>query len=66
LEGLEFEFLTAMIMKSNIIWDTPYSPLKVNRRFGGICGLHYEVEEQAEQDTGVQAGGKQSCASFGR
>jgi hypothetical protein len=30
-----FEMFTAVIMKSSIFWDiTPYSPLKVNRRFG--------------------------------
>jgi hypothetical protein len=30
-----FEILTAMVMKSIIFWViTPYSPLKVNRRFG--------------------------------
>jgi hypothetical protein len=33
---LEFEIPTAVIMKSSIFWDiTPYSKLKVNRRFGG-------------------------------
>jgi hypothetical protein len=28
-------------MMSSIFWDkTPYSPLKVNRRFGGTCRLY--------------------------
>jgi ribosome maturation factor RimP len=32
-----FEVLTAVVMKSNVFWDImPCSPLKVNRRFGGI------------------------------
>jgi hypothetical protein len=31
-----FEVLTAVVMKSSILWDiTPCSPLRVNRRFGG-------------------------------
>jgi hypothetical protein len=30
-----FEVLTAVVMKSTILWDiTPCSPLKVNGRFG--------------------------------
>jgi hypothetical protein len=30
-------------MKTTIFWDiTPYSPLKVNRRFGGIYRLHLQ------------------------
>jgi hypothetical protein len=37
---LEFEVCTAVIMKSTIFWDiTPCSPLKVNRRFGGVYRL---------------------------
>jgi hypothetical protein len=35
--------LTAVIMKISIFWDiTPYSPLKVNWRFGGKCHLHLQ------------------------
>jgi hypothetical protein len=35
-----FEVLTAVVMKYTIFWDiTPCSPLKVNRRFGGIYSL---------------------------
>jgi hypothetical protein len=38
---IEFEVLTAVVMKNSIFWDTtPCSPLKVNRHFGGTCGLH--------------------------
>jgi hypothetical protein len=37
---VRFEVITAVVMKSTIFWDiTPYSPLKVNRRFGGTCRL---------------------------
>jgi hypothetical protein len=33
---VEFNVLTAVVMKSTVFWDmTPCSPLKVNRRFGG-------------------------------
>jgi hypothetical protein len=35
--------LTAVVMKSTIFRDTtPYSPLKVNRRFGGTYRLHFQ------------------------
>jgi hypothetical protein len=33
-------------LKSSLFWYiTPCSPLKVNQRFGGICGLHLQVKE---------------------
>jgi hypothetical protein len=36
-----FGILTGAIMKSPLFWDvTEYSPLKVNRGFGGIIRLH--------------------------
>jgi hypothetical protein len=39
----EFEVLTAVVMKSTIIWDiTPCSPLRVNRRLGGAYRLHLQ------------------------
>jgi hypothetical protein len=41
-----FEVLTAVVMKSTIFWDiTPYSPLKINRRFGGTSSLIFRFEE---------------------
>jgi hypothetical protein len=34
-EFVRSEVLTAAVMKNSILWDiTPYSPFKVNRRFG--------------------------------
>jgi hypothetical protein len=37
------EVLTAVVIRSSIFWDIrPYSPLKVNRRFGGTCRLHFQ------------------------
>jgi hypothetical protein len=41
-----FEVLTAVVMKSTICWDiTSCSPLKVNRRFGGIYRFHLQGRE---------------------
>jgi hypothetical protein len=41
---LGFEVVTAVVMKSSIFWDiTPYSPLKVSHRFGGIFRLHIQL-----------------------
>jgi hypothetical protein len=38
-----FEVFPAVVMKPSVFWDiTPYSSLKVNRRFGGICRLHLQ------------------------
>jgi hypothetical protein len=32
-----------LYLKNSVIWDkTPCSPLKVNRRFGGTCRLHFQ------------------------
>jgi hypothetical protein len=40
---VEFEVLTAVIMKSIVIWDViPYSPLEVNRRFGEAYRFHLQ------------------------
>jgi hypothetical protein len=38
-----FEVLIAVVMKRFIFWDiTPCSPLKVHRRFGGTCCIHFQ------------------------
>jgi hypothetical protein len=38
-----FDVLTAMVMNSSIFWDiTSCIPLKVNRRFEGICRLYLQ------------------------
>jgi hypothetical protein len=43
LVSVGFQVLTAVVMKSSIFWDiTPYSPLKVNRRFGVTGCLHLQ------------------------
>jgi hypothetical protein len=40
---VEFEVITAVVMKSTIFWDiTPCSLLKVNRRFGGTYRLYIQ------------------------
>jgi hypothetical protein len=52
-------------MKSSIFWDiTLCSPFKGTRRFGGTCRLIFMVEEYAEQETSVKAGGKQSSGCW--
>jgi hypothetical protein len=57
-------------VKSVIFWDiTSCSPLKVNRRFGGIYRLHLQVGEEAEHEISMKAGGKQnsvyhSCSAY--
>jgi hypothetical protein len=58
---VEFEILTAMVMKRTVFWDTtPCSPLKVNRRFG----KEYLHLQEIEQDTSVKARGKQSYTAL--
>jgi hypothetical protein len=40
---VRFEVLAALNTKITIFWDiTPYSPLNVNRRFGGTYRLHLQ------------------------
>jgi hypothetical protein len=42
-ESVGFEVLTAVVMKSTILWHiTPCSPLSVNRFFGRIYRLHVQ------------------------
>jgi hypothetical protein len=37
-------------IKSSIFWDiTPCSQLKTNRRFGGICRLHFQVQRISQR-----------------
>jgi hypothetical protein len=39
------EVLTAVVMRSSIFWHiTPCSPLKINRRFEGICVFHLQSQ----------------------
>jgi hypothetical protein len=39
-QDVGFYFLTAVVVKSSILWDImPCSPLKANQRFGGTCPL---------------------------
>jgi hypothetical protein len=49
---VEYEVLTAMVMKSPIFWDiTPCSPLKVNRLSEGTCCLHLQGRRMIKQET---------------
>jgi hypothetical protein len=55
-----FEVLTAVVMKSTVLWDIrPCSPLKVNQRFGGTYRLHIQGRRISRDRTSVKAGGKQ-------
>jgi hypothetical protein len=48
-------------LKSSISWDiTPCSPLKVNRRFGGTCRLHFQGRSISQARNQREAGHKQS------
>jgi hypothetical protein len=41
-----FEVLTLVVMKSSVFWNiTPYSPLKVSRRFGGTYRFHLQGQK---------------------
>jgi hypothetical protein len=41
--------------KSSIFWDiTPCSPLRVNRRFRGICRLHLQGRWKIKQETSMK------------
>jgi hypothetical protein len=44
VQHVEFEVLTAVVVKNTVFWDiTPSSPLKVNRRFGGTSCLPSKI-----------------------
>jgi hypothetical protein len=44
-------------MKSSIFWDiTPCSPLGVNRRFEGICRLHFRGRRISQARNQREAG----------
>jgi hypothetical protein len=48
-------------MKSTIFWDvTPYSPLKSSDVSEEHIAFIFRVEEEAEQQTSMKAGGRQS------
>jgi hypothetical protein len=56
-------FNILMAIKNSLFWDiTPRSPLKINRRFGGICRLHHQDlrTSQAEKENSLKTGDKQS------
>jgi hypothetical protein len=51
-DGLQTDRLPKSIqtiaITSRVLYIVPYSPLKVNRRFGGISRLHFEARNQRE------------------
>jgi hypothetical protein len=55
--------LTAVVMKSYVFWNImPYSPLKLNRRFGGICHLHFQGRRIKEIRIQHEASNKLPCS----
>jgi hypothetical protein len=60
-----FEVLRAVVMKCSIFWDiTTCSPLKINRRFGGICRLHIQGRRISQARNQREAGSNQWLACF--
>jgi hypothetical protein len=57
--GVRFEVLTALTMKSSIIWDaTLCSLMNVKRCFGGTYRLHLQVQKVSQARNQNEAGGK--------
>jgi hypothetical protein len=56
---VQFGILTAVTMKSSVFWDiTSCSPLKVHRRFGGICRLPLHSSRVSKERNQHVAGSK--------
>jgi hypothetical protein len=54
------ELLTAVVMKSSVLWDiTPCGSLKVNRCFGGICCLNRYGRRISQTRNKCEASSKQ-------
>jgi hypothetical protein len=54
---IEFWVLTKVVMKSFNFWDiTPYSPLKVNRSFGGTYRFNLQVRRINQARNHCEAG----------
>jgi hypothetical protein len=52
--SVEFEVLTAVPMKSSVIWDvTPYSPVKVIRLFGGTYHHRLQGRNKPKKETSM-------------
>jgi hypothetical protein len=48
-------------MKNSIFWNTtPYTPLKVNRRFGETCRFHLQGRSISQARNQHEAAGKQA------
>jgi hypothetical protein len=59
--GLGFEVLTAVVMKSSIFWDIMWCcQLKVNRVSEEHVASIFRVEEKTEQESSMKAGCKHS------
>jgi hypothetical protein len=57
------EVLTPVVMKSYIFLNiTPYSPLKVNQRYGGRSRLHFHCRVLSQARNQSETGSKQKSA----
>jgi hypothetical protein len=60
LQYVGFPDVVTVVMKSYIFWDmTPCTPVKVNRRFGGIYHLHLEGRRISQARNWHVAGSQQ-------
>jgi hypothetical protein len=51
-----FEVLTAVVTNTLIFWDiTPYSPVKISRRFGGICHPHLQGRRVSQEGNQLES-----------
>jgi hypothetical protein len=58
-----FEVFTAVVMESSVIRDImPYSPMRPNRRFGGICH-HLQGQRISQARNQLEAGSNATCSS---
>jgi hypothetical protein len=59
---VEFEYLTAVRMKTSVFWDkTPYRPFKFNRRFGRTRHHQLQVQRISQVRKEPEAGRAESC-----
>jgi hypothetical protein len=63
---VRFDILTAVVMKSSIVWDImPCSLVTDNRRLGGIHRFHHQVRRISQGRNRHKADSEQSPAENG-
>jgi hypothetical protein len=57
----DFEVPTAFVIKISIFWNiTPFSPLKIDRRFGGTCRFQLQGLRISKASNNRDVGRKQA------